>query len=176
MFIIHHNVLKGARNAFLMNNQLQILTFIQADQDGLHTLSPQEAVLCGYTVLISDAGDLLFRASFLACHVNSQVSIQQSYLPVRPAPEAGIAIMFHKDKSGKEAVVLSLREAAAMGYYVSRQTSRFVLRCPCSSPLSYTVKVLYGLRSTFHSVTFFLQIQTVFVILCFRRKEWIWRL
>ncbi|XP_021171148.2 uncharacterized protein LOC105924855 isoform X2 [Fundulus heteroclitus] len=177
----------------------QMVQFNFEDQHGLHSLSPQEATRCGYTVLISDAGDLLFRASFLACHVNSQtgsdyflrvwlshvgaygtvasypfhlhctlretwspreflceenfmevspeplrlflqVSIQQSYLPGRPAYEADVAIMFHKDQSGKEAVVLPLREAAALGCYISLQTSRFVLRCPYSSPLSYIVR------------------------------------
>ncbi|TDG99729.1 hypothetical protein EPR50_G00197100 [Perca flavescens] len=152
----------------------------------------KEATLCGYTVLINAVGDLVFRASFLACHVHSErgidyrlrlwfvnlqadgkvaaaypfqlhcslrgqwstreivceenymeVSIQQPILQneKKGAAEADMAVMFHReDQSPEEARVLSLVEAAALGYHISVRGSLLTLRCPYSSPLSYFVK------------------------------------
>ena len=60
-----------------------------------------------------------------------------------------MAVMFDgAEQSAKEAVVLSLRDAAALGYYVSLHTSRLTLRCYYSSPLSYSVQVPYGFART----------------------------
>lgn len=59
------------------------------------------------------------------------------------AAEADMAVMFHReDHPQEEARVLSLMEAAALGYHISVRGSHLTLRCSYSSPLSYFVKVL----------------------------------
>ncbi|XP_031154249.1 uncharacterized protein LOC116049025 isoform X2 [Sander lucioperca] len=193
-----------------------MIRFDFEDQYGFHILSDQEATLCGYTVLINAVGDLVFRASFLACHVHSErgidyrlrlwfvnlqadgkvaaaypfqlhcslrgqwstreivceenymeVSIQQPILrnEKKGAAEADMAVMFHReDHPQEEARVLSLMEAAALGYHISVRGSHLTLRCSYSSPLSYFVKergvdleivratILYRIQSYFLTV------------------------
>ncbi|XP_044040978.1 uncharacterized protein LOC122870680 [Siniperca chuatsi] len=196
-----------------------MIRFDFEDQYGVHLLSDQEATLCGYATLINDVGDLVFRASFLACHVHSkrgadyhlrlwfvnlqgdgkvaaypfqlhcsprgqwstreivceenymEVSILQPILPItsknekKGADEADMAVKFHRDDHPtEEARVLTLMEAAALGYHISLRGSRLTLRCPYSSPLSYFVKesgvdleivratILYRLQSNFLAV------------------------
>ncbi|KAM6908868.1 uncharacterized protein FYW49_012726 [Xenentodon cancila] len=52
-----------------------------------------------------------------------------------------MSILLHRaDQPAKKAAVLSVREAAALGYKVSLHKSRLALRCPYSSPLSYPIK------------------------------------
>lgn len=59
-----------------------------------------------------------------------------------------MTVLFHKrDQSDTDAVVLSVREAAALGYYVSLKTSRLTLRCFYSSLLSFSAKVTYEARA-----------------------------
>ena len=46
-----------------------------------------------------------------------------------------------EDRPPEQARVLSLTEAAALGYHISHRGSHLVFRCPYSSPLSQSVKV-----------------------------------
>lgn len=41
---------------------------------GVHPVSGRRAAQCGYTVLLNPGGDLVLRASYLACDVDSQVT------------------------------------------------------------------------------------------------------
>ena len=40
---------------------------------GAHTLSGMGAAECGYTMVLDSWGDLVLRASYLACHVHNEV-------------------------------------------------------------------------------------------------------
>lgn len=52
-------------------------------------------------------------------------------------------MMFHRPGHTKEEVrPRTMTEASALGYHISESGSRIILRCPYSSPLSYTIKVL----------------------------------
>jgi hypothetical protein len=45
----------------------------QPDSSGAHTLSGQGAAECGYTMVLDSWGDLVLRASYLACYVHNEV-------------------------------------------------------------------------------------------------------
>uniref|UniRef100_A0AAY4EGB6 ZP domain-containing protein n=1 Tax=Denticeps clupeoides TaxID=299321 RepID=A0AAY4EGB6_9TELE len=42
------------------------------DSNGVHSLLGQHAVECGYNIVLDSRGDLVLRASYLACHVENQ--------------------------------------------------------------------------------------------------------
>ncbi len=67
--------------------------------------------------------------------------IRRLFVSEQGAGDADMSVMF---QPSEEAKVLSLIEAAALGYHVSLRGSRLTLRCPYSSPLSNFVKVLTG--------------------------------
>lgn len=65
------------------------------------------------------------------------------YAAEQGADEANIALMFHRDDQPPEqAGVLSLVQAAALGYRISLRGSLLTLRSPYSSPFSYFIEVL----------------------------------
>ncbi|XP_051284838.1 uncharacterized protein LOC127379375 [Dicentrarchus labrax] len=70
-----------------------MIRFDFEDQYGVHLLSDQEVTLCGYTVLIDDVGDLVFRASFLACHVHSKVDLSAAP-PLQRATDYRLRLWF----------------------------------------------------------------------------------
>ncbi|MCI4377373.1 hypothetical protein PGIGA_G00202940 [Pangasianodon gigas] len=49
-----------------------ILQFYIEDSTGVHFLSSQRAAECGYTVVLNHRGNLVFRASYLACYVENR--------------------------------------------------------------------------------------------------------
>ncbi|XP_062305331.1 uncharacterized protein LOC134009721 isoform X2 [Osmerus eperlanus] len=176
------------------------------DHHGFHFLSSHQTAVCGYTALYNHRGDLVFRASFLACHVDNQqdseyslrlwlvntqvngevavypfwlrcstlwpwgvrevvceenymgVSIQRPVLTVSSHGQEKVlpphygsgeksgkvwnwTVMFHRAGAHPEETrPRSLVEASTLGYHLSESGSRIVLRCPYSSPLSYTLK------------------------------------
>ncbi|XP_055757053.1 uncharacterized protein LOC129835438 [Salvelinus fontinalis] len=164
------------------------------DHQGVHFLSGRKATECGYTMLLNHHGDLVFRASFLACHVNNQgdsefrlkvwlvtrqvngrdlgypfllhcsaqwpwgfreLVCEENYMEVSikgPVPAAlhswqkkkevgKRGMMFHRPGHTKEEVrPRTMTEASDLGYHISESGSRIILRCPYSSPLSYTIK------------------------------------
>uniref|UniRef100_A0AAY5KC67 ZP domain-containing protein n=1 Tax=Esox lucius TaxID=8010 RepID=A0AAY5KC67_ESOLU len=160
------------------------------DHRGVHFLSGQRAAECGYTVFFNHRGDLVFRASFLACHVDNQgdsevrlrgwlvtkqlegkdlaypfllqcsphwpwasreMVCEENYMEVsvkRPLPAplgsdvVRSGVMFHgPGLHTEESRPRPVTEAGALGYHVSVSSSRIVMRCPYSSPFSFTLKV-----------------------------------
>lgn len=49
-------------------------SFAFSDSHGVHTITGAWAAECGYTVVRDPLGDLVLRASYLACHVENQVN------------------------------------------------------------------------------------------------------
>ncbi|CAB1345233.1 unnamed protein product, partial [Coregonus sp. 'balchen'] len=169
-----------------------MIRFDVQDHQGVHFLSGQKATECGYTVLFNHHGDLVFRASFLACHVNNQwdsefrlkvwlvnrqvngrdlgypfllhcapqwpwgireLVCEESYMEVSIKGPAALDSGQKKEEVGKRGMMFhrpghtqgevrprTMAEASALGYYLSESGSRIILRCPYSSPLSYTIK------------------------------------
>ncbi|KAL0970269.1 hypothetical protein UPYG_G00239700 [Umbra pygmaea] len=166
-----------------------VVKFKFEDHRGGHFLSGQQSSECGYTMLYNHRGDLVFRASFLACHVDHQgdselrlrgwlltrqvdgtevaypfhlqcsllwpwasreIVCEENYMEVsikRPVltsvllDEVKGGVTFHRpgglqDVSG----AVQVTEARALGYHISETASRVILRCPYSSPFSYTLE------------------------------------
>lgn len=78
---------------FIINCKFLFLT----DQHGYHILSDDQAARCGYSVLITDRGDLVFRASFQACHVYIQVQSAKILFITKFYPWAKILTLLWTD-------------------------------------------------------------------------------
>ncbi|XP_068164909.1 uncharacterized protein [Antennarius striatus] len=106
------------------------------DRYGRHFLSRQEAAICGYTVLTDVGGALVLRASFLGCHVSSQV--RRHFLsrvgrvaastPDRPPPalqggsDYRLGLWFVALQAGGEAAAFPLRlRCPLLGGWSSRE-------------------------------------------------------
>ncbi|MGH0186381.1 UNVERIFIED_CONTAM: hypothetical protein FKN15_021436 [Acipenser sinensis] len=78
------------------------------DNDGIHALDDRYAASCGFTYSFNIPGDLIFRASFLACHVSSKNDA-----------EFGLRFRFARiDQFGRETYYpFSMRCSTAQAWY-----------------------------------------------------------
>lgn len=79
----------------------------------------------------------------LSCSITTLCWFWRLFVTEQGADEADTAVMFHRDnRPPEEAGILSLAQAAALGYRILRRGSLLALRTPYSSPFSYFTTVL----------------------------------
>ncbi|MGH0169732.1 UNVERIFIED_CONTAM: hypothetical protein FKN15_057520 [Acipenser sinensis] len=126
----------------------------RSDGNGIHPLNDSYAATCGFTYSFNLPGDLIFRASFLACHVQSMVSVRKN-VPViaqeglaKEDWEAALSIaqeavmsvwqvVFHQ--TGMTPKTMNAADARTEGYFINSTTSRVLFRSPYGMPKSEVV-------------------------------------
>ncbi|MGH0186380.1 UNVERIFIED_CONTAM: hypothetical protein FKN15_021435 [Acipenser sinensis] len=129
------------------------------DNDGIHALDDRYAASCGFTYSFNIPGDLIFRASFLACHVSSKndaefglrfrfaridqfgretyypfsmrCSTAQAWYPREIAQEAFMSVwQVVFHKTGQPAKPMDPSLAHSRGYRINSTSTRILFRSP----------------------------------------------